>query len=175
MQQTFIYRYNHTEQYITKLRRAMSQLAFEKLMQIFTIRKNITHVELFFFRALPKWSHVESCYAHSRRVTVVHVHKPYNYTLLRETGKECVAQLRKPYKKRRRREPAATLSFTDPSAGSPTETLLRLLLPLDTQAWNFFFWNTILNHVTKVQGSHLNTQSVVATGGVYKGQGHNQR
>lgn len=48
------YRYNHTEQYITKLRRAMSQLAFEKLMQIFTIRKNITHVESFFFRALPK-------------------------------------------------------------------------------------------------------------------------
>jgi len=32
----------------------MLQLAFEKLMQGITIRKNITHVELFFFKALPK-------------------------------------------------------------------------------------------------------------------------
>jgi hypothetical protein len=30
------------------------------------------------------------------------------------------------------------LSVNDPSAGSPTETLLRLLLPLDVQVWTSF-------------------------------------
>ncbi len=29
-------------------------------------------------------------------------------------------------------------SINDPSAGSPTETLLRLLLPLDVQVWSSF-------------------------------------
>ena len=53
----------------------------------------------------------------------------------------------------------------DPSAGSPTETLLRLLLPLSAQI-----------HLTfpKVRQIHLNTRSVGATGGVYKEQGRNQ-
>ncbi|ORY18482.1 hypothetical protein BCR33DRAFT_672842, partial [Rhizoclosmatium globosum] len=47
----------------------------------------------------------------------------------------------------------------DPTAGSPTVTLLRLLLPLNDQA---------LRPKNPIQ-------SVVATGGVYKGQGRNQR
>ncbi|EGF99320.1 hypothetical protein MELLADRAFT_94730 [Melampsora larici-populina 98AG31] len=49
--------------------------------------------------------------------------------------------------------------INDPSAGSPTETLLRLLLPLNDQ----------------VRRTFTTIQSVVATGGVYKGQGRNQR
>ncbi|PLB42838.1 hypothetical protein P170DRAFT_371363, partial [Aspergillus steynii IBT 23096] len=47
----------------------------------------------------------------------------------------------------------------DPSAGSPTETLLRLLLPLNDRP---------------VRRPHRAIQSVVATGGVYKGQGRNR-
>ena len=65
----------------------------------------------------------------------------------------------------------------DPSAGSPTETLLRLLLPLSAPV-RASFRRTHLNtpsleviQGSPVQGSHWYTQSVVATGGVYKGQG----
>ena len=63
----------------------------------------------------------------------------------------------------------------DPSAGSPTETLLRLLLPLDDKVRS-----TSRSHApetgtsTAIQSSHRTIQSVVATGGVYKGQGRNQ-
>ena len=55
----------------------------------------------------------------------------------------------------------------DPSAGSPTETLLRLLLPLSDK----------VRKISTQQGvrmAHRTTQSVGATGGVYKGQGRNQ-
>ena len=59
----------------------------------------------------------------------------------------------------------------DPSAGSPTDTLLRLLLPLSDKVYltsrNEFETRT-------VQKVYLSTQSVAATGGVYKGQGRNQ-
>ncbi|KAK3805403.1 MAG: hypothetical protein J3R72DRAFT_377395 [Linnemannia gamsii] len=58
--------------------------------------------------------------------------------------------------------------MNDPSAGSPTETLLRLLLPLNDQVWMTF---QSLAAVASCQ----TIQSVVATGGVYKGQGRNQR
>ena len=64
----------------------------------------------------------------------------------------------------------------DPSAGSPTETLLRLLLPLNDQI------RSTSQHVGAPEEpprtspkTSLNHQSVVATGGVYKGQGRNQR
>ena len=64
----------------------------------------------------------------------------------------------------------------DPSAGSPTETLLRLLLPLNDQVWpTFRFWVVVADLPEPVRRSHWAIQSVVATGGVYKGQGRNQR
>ena len=60
----------------------------------------------------------------------------------------------------------------DPSVGSPTETLLRLLLPLSAPVLTSFSRNRLPEgQRPPVQGSHWYTQSVVATGGVYKGQG----
>jgi hypothetical protein len=62
----------------------------------------------------------------------------------------------------------------DPSAGSPTETLLRLLLPLSDKVHQISKRkDQDLNHA-EVQIIHRITQSVGATGGVYKGQGRNQ-
>ena len=61
----------------------------------------------------------------------------------------------------------------DPSAGSPTETLLRLLLPLSNKV-NLTFQS--LNELPRqgpVRNIHRIAQSVGATGGVYKGQGRN--
>ena len=64
----------------------------------------------------------------------------------------------------------------DPSAGSPTETLLRLLLPLSGKVHKTFRCN--VRHpgtgCVAVRIIHRITQSVGATGGVYKGQGRNQ-
>ena len=57
--------------------------------------------------------------------------------------------------------------MNDPSAGSPTETLLRLLFPLSAKVCLIFSFDTI-------KKTHLNTQSVKATGGVYILQGRNQ-
>ena len=62
----------------------------------------------------------------------------------------------------------------DPSAGSPTETLLRLLLPLSVEVHQTFRYNVRDPNIVAVRIIHRNTQSVGATGGVYKGQGHNQ-
>ena len=64
---------------------------------------------------------------------------------------------------------------TDPSAGSPTETLLRLLLPLSDEVQQ-----TSKDIFCKAEHINLRSidrisQSVGATGGVYKGQGRNQR
>ena len=66
-------------------------------------------------------------------------------------------------------------SANDPSAGSPTETLLRLLLPLSDKVHQTFC--CIFQELTDaaVRIIHRITQSVGATGGVYKGQGRNQR
>ena len=62
----------------------------------------------------------------------------------------------------------------DPSAGSPTETLLRLLLPLNIRlSTNFHLRSQELGNPA-VQSSQQDVQSVGATGGVYKGQGRNQ-
>ena len=57
--------------------------------------------------------------------------------------------------------------MNDPSAGSPTETLLRLLFPLSNKVCLIFSFATI-------EKAHLITQSVKATGGVYILQGRNQ-
>ena len=62
----------------------------------------------------------------------------------------------------------------DPSAGSPTETLLRLLLPLSDQVHQTFHYNVQKLSTAAVRIIHRITQSVGATGGVYKGQGRNQ-
>ena len=65
--------------------------------------------------------------------------------------------------------------MNDPSAGSPTETLLRLLLPLSDKVWpgsgRAVHENTV--HLA-LPRPHRTTQSVGATGGVYKGQGRIQ-
>ena len=61
------------------------------------------------------------------------------------------------------------LCVNDPSAGSPTETLLRLLHSLSDMVY-LIFQTTRSNPVQKV---HQITQSRGVTGGVYKGQGHN--
>ena len=63
----------------------------------------------------------------------------------------------------------------DPSAGSPTETLLRLHLPLNGEVKKSSHKSTRnkANGLT-VPIFHRVIQSVGATGGVYKGQGRNQ-
>ena len=63
--------------------------------------------------------------------------------------------------------------LNDPSAGSPTETLLRLLLPLSDKVHSSFHTETKIRFGA-VPSIHRITQSVGATGGVYKGQGRNQ-
>ena len=68
-----------------------------------------------------------------------------------------------------------TRPYNDPSAGSPTETLLRLLLPLNGQVWRSSrTTSNIAARLGSIQRPHQIIQSVVATGGVYKGQGRNQ-
>ena len=62
----------------------------------------------------------------------------------------------------------------DPSAGSPTETLLRLLLPLSDEVHQTFHNSLQELKFVAVRIIHRITQSVGATGGVYKGQGRNQ-
>ena len=66
------------------------------------------------------------------------------------------------------------ISANDPSAGSPTETLLRLLLPLSDKVHETFQHKVQKLSTASVRIIHRITQSVGATGGVYKGQGRNQ-
>ena len=67
------------------------------------------------------------------------------------------------------------IRVNDPSAGSPTETLLRLLLPLNDKVWSASQDLILENQaVIPIRGPHRIIQSVGATGGVYKGQGRNQ-
>jgi hypothetical protein len=58
----------------------------------------------------------------------------------------------------------------DPSAGSPTETLLRLLLPLSDKVC----LTSRTHNWYGPESSPDHSKSVGATGGVYKGQGRNQ-
>ena len=60
----------------------------------------------------------------------------------------------------------------DPSAGSPTETLLRLLLPLSDKV--YLTSRCKLKDCRSPEGSPDHSKSVGATGGVYKGQGRNR-
>ena len=64
----------------------------------------------------------------------------------------------------------------DPSAGSPTETLLRLLLsPINLVCTSFqISIKRVATQLDPIQGACSIDQSIVATGGVYKGQGLNQ-
>ncbi len=67
------------------------------------------------------------------------------------------------------------LRGNDPSAGSPTETLLRLHLPLDSKVYSTSQEpGTTSVPEPPVRRFHRTIQSVGATGGVYKGQGRNQ-
>ena len=67
-------------------------------------------------------------------------------------------------------------SLTDPSAGSPTETLLRLLLPLNDKVQPTSPNRAaVASCAAAIRSFHRTIQSVGATGGVYKGQGRNQR
>ena len=63
--------------------------------------------------------------------------------------------------------------MNDPSAGSPTETVLRLLHPLEGPVCEFLHPNEQKNKWT-LQLAHRTFRSVAATGGVYKGQGRNR-
>ena len=69
--------------------------------------------------------------------------------------------------------PQLLINQNDPSAGSPTETLLRLHLPLDDKIYTTSL--RLPRGQPKIQSVHRIIQSVGATGGVYKGQGRNQR
>ena len=71
--------------------------------------------------------------------------------------------------------PQARALVNDPAAGSPTATLLRLLLLLDGAPWSPSARPTLLGAERHLQTPRRATQSVAATGGVYKGQGPNQR
>ena len=62
----------------------------------------------------------------------------------------------------------------DPSAGSPTETLLRLLLPPSDEARKTSKDMFCKAEQIKLRNVHRIAQSVGATGGVYEGQGRNQ-
>ncbi len=68
------------------------------------------------------------------------------------------------------------MRFNDPSAGSPTETLLRLLLPCQLRVQRGSPGRRVANHPG---GPSLHASPSVepagATGGVYKGQGRNRR
>ena len=68
----------------------------------------------------------------------------------------------KTYKKKR----------NDPSAGSPTDALLRLLFPLDHTVRLSFHRCAEINFCVPSPSNSQRSPSVRATGGVYKGQGH---
>ncbi len=64
----------------------------------------------------------------------------------------------------------------DPSAGSPTETLLRLHLPLNVKVYSSLclfqlLFQTIYFIKINTPKTSPQNSSVDATGGVYKGQG----
>ena len=61
----------------------------------------------------------------------------------------------------------------DPSAGSPTDTMLRLSHSSDDLVHKTFQKSVIAN-IFPVRIIHRIIQSIEATGGVYKGQGRNQ-
>jgi hypothetical protein len=65
------------------------------------------------------------------------------------------------------------LFFNDPTAGSPTVTVLRLVYHSGNQVYKTS--PRLTKGLLQVRIIHRITQSVRATGGVYKGQGRNRR
>ena len=61
----------------------------------------------------------------------------------------------------------------DPSAGSPTDTVLRLSHSSDDLVYKTFQIQAV-SSLSSVRVVHRIIQSIEATGGVYKGQGRNQ-
>ena len=72
------------------------------------------------------------------------------------------------------------VGVNDPSEGSPTETLLRLLLPLNGEIRTGSDVGSRSDRFRPPSGfdavssPHRAVRSVEATGGVYKGQGRNR-
>ena len=62
----------------------------------------------------------------------------------------------------------------DPAAGSPTATLLRLLLPLAAGHCPISAGNARPEGVVRPPDDSIQPPSVATTGGVYKWQGHNR-
>ena len=62
----------------------------------------------------------------------------------------------------------------DPSAGSPTETVLRLSHSSDDLVYKTSHKTQLKQPRLTIQVIHRIIQSIEATGGVYKGQGRNQ-
>ena len=145
----------------------------------------VSHFAAFFIVARAKISVVESCigFLHTDR-TSREARQPH----------ECLLQISGRLRRRLMcssgvvgwygrggREPLPYSSLVgrmcgiDPSAGSPTETLLRLLLPLNDKVQTSFGKCSTANRTAPpVPSLHRTIQSVGATGGVYKGQGRNQ-
>jgi len=71
--------------------------------------------------------------------------------------------------------PSKYSGVNDPNAGSPTITLLRLLLPLGTAVSRTSAEERACREANpglpSLRTHNCHTQSVAATGGVYKGQG----
>jgi hypothetical protein len=99
------------------------------------------------------------CVLPRSRSRVIHRYRFYNYEVIETIGFE----LRLVF-----------INMNDPSAGSPTDTVLRLLHPLDDKAQGTSKDTYPLASKHLVHPLCRIIQSVEATGGVYKGQGHNQ-
>ena len=63
--------------------------------------------------------------------------------------------------------------MNDPSAGSPTDTVVRLDHSLNDMIYKTSQNETVASYAS-VRIIHRIVQSIDATGGVYKGQGRNQ-
>ena len=63
--------------------------------------------------------------------------------------------------------------MNDPSAGSPTDTVLRLDQSLNNWVYKTSQIGIVANY-NSIRIIHRIIQSIDATGGVYKGQGRNQ-
>ena len=141
----------------------------------------VSHFAAFFIVARAKISVVESCLGFSAAARA-----PTPRRLLQRctVWMGCVGRLVRRGGRGARRPPPPLVLFSDvgrmcgidPSAGSPTETLLRLLLPLNDKVQASFEESSAANRAASlVPRLHRTIQSVGATGGVYKGQGRNQR
>jgi hypothetical protein len=101
---------------------------------------------------------------------------PRNSIILQPVGLLAVSYLESLRRLPEKGAKASKGSLQRDHSASATETLLRLLLPLNDQVWTTFRPEMSVATLPRpVRKPHLAIQSVVATGGVYKGQGRNQR